>query len=302
MKYTLTNESVTVIHGGKPVTHLQGSPQFQLLKKAILVNDWTDIDQMLSVYGCIEKYLGKSFRWVDDELHYEGIQLPAQVQQRIYEMAGSGESPEPVLRFFERLAKNTSYRSVQQLFDFLKHANIPLEADGHFLAYKAIREDYTDVHTGNFSNKPGARHKMPRNQISDDPNLPCHVGFHVGSLQYAQSFYPGGIIVICRVDPQHVVCVPYDADQQKVRVCEYSVIGEYGAPLDNGVHRDDEVDEADEETTLAGLTSSELMEKPMSLLRWYAAKELKIVGASKMAGGKSALVSKIVRVRKRLST
>lgn len=301
MKYTLTNESVTVIHGGKPATYLRSSPQFQLLKQAILVDDWTDIDQMLSTYGCIEKYLGKSFRWVDDELHYGNTPLPSQVQRRIFEMAASGESPEPVLRFFERLSKNTSYRSVQQLFDFLKHANIPLETDGHFLAYKAIKQDYTDVHTGTFSNKPGARHKMPRNQISDDPNLPCHIGFHVGSLQYAQNFYPDGIIVVCRVDPQHVVCVPYDADQQKVRVCEYSVIGEYGAPLDSGVHKPD-VEEPEAEEVLSGLTASELMEKPMGLLRWYAARELKILGASKIPGGKSALVAKIVKVRKRAST
>ena len=65
--------------------------------------------------------------------------------------------------------------------------------------------------------------KVHRNRVSDDPNTPCHFGLHVGSLEYAQSF--GERVVIVRVDPEHVVCVPYDCTSQKMRVCEYEVVG-----------------------------------------------------------------------------
>jgi hypothetical protein len=40
-----------------------------------------------------------------------------------------------------------------------------------------------------------------------------------------------GRIVVCRVDPEHVVCVPKDASYAKVRVCEYLVIGNFGQAL-----------------------------------------------------------------------
>ena len=52
---------------------------------------------------------------------------------------------------------------------------------------------------------------------------------HVGALAYAITFCSGGgsRIVICEVDPENVVCVPYDCSQQKMRVCEYKVIGHH---------------------------------------------------------------------------
>ena len=107
-------------------------------------------------------------------------------------MVTGGEDPQPLLRFYERLSRNPSWRSTQQLFDFLAHENLPIEPSGHFLAYKAVRRDYTDIYSGSVSNAIGQRPTMPRNQISDDADLACHVGFHVGALKYAQDFISSG--------------------------------------------------------------------------------------------------------------
>jgi hypothetical protein len=237
-------------------------------------------------------------------------------------MATNGEDPTALFRFHERLSRNPSFRSVQQLFKFLNHANIPFTKDGCFLAYKSVRSDYKDVHSGSWDNRPGAVNEMPRNQISDDPNHACHEGFHVGALSYARSF-SGSKMVVCKVDPEHVVCVPYDASQEKMRVCKYKVIGEWsGQPLDSLLHDDEAVVEPQptarstpprkvkkevkvKKTAVSGaykkydkMTSAELLTCSIDELRQYAGKGLEIVGASKIAGGKVALVSAIEKVRK----
>ena len=94
--------------------------------------------------------------------------------------------------------------------------------------------------------------QMPRNKISDDPRVACHEGLHCGNLAYVRDF--GGTdggkrIVIVRVDPADVVCVPYDSSMHKVRVCKYTVVGNYsGQPLPSTTFKDDPVDHEYEES------------------------------------------------------
>jgi hypothetical protein len=294
----------------------------------------------VSLTGSLQQWLGDKFVVDGQTISHEGRPIPSSISQRIWAMAAAGESPGPLFAFYERLSRNPSQRSVTQLFDFLAHAGIPLEPDGTFLAYKGVRYDFLDAHSGTLNNTPGNVHRMPRNQISDDPKHACHEGLHVGALSYASSF--ASRVVIVRVDPEHVVCVPYDASSQKMRVCEYTVVGNWahdgedttmpGTVIELDVEEgdnpewcgevdgedaddDDVVDDADAErarravittkkpagpkaAVFARMNPGKLMEQSIDDLRKYAAAHLKIVGASKLAGGKSVLVSKILKVRK----
>jgi len=331
--FTLTNDSITIILDGKPITVQQGTPQFHGLRDALYREDWDGARKHASPTGALQQWLGDKFTVSGQSIGYQGSPLPDSLVRRIWAMVSGGESPGPLFAFYERLAKNPSRRSVQQLFDFLGHCGIPIEPDGTFLAYKGVREDFLDQHSGTFNNEPGAVHRMPRNQISDDPNVACHVGFHVGALSYARGF--AARVVVCRVDPEHVVCVPYDYSHQKMRVCEYTVIGNWVGGSDEDVmpsttyapdvgEGDDEdwggevepIIEHDDEAPVPAVVVStkptkpkaakfnrmapgKLMEQSIDDLRKYASAHLKIVGASKLPGGKSALVAKILKGRKR---
>jgi len=335
----MTNESITVLIDGAPTIVRAGTPQYHALRDALFREDWGAVASVVSRSGALQKWLGDKFVVVGDMITYEGVALPEALVQRIEAMASANEDPGPLFAFYERLHRNPSFRSRTQLFDFMQHAGIPIEPDGTFLAYKGIQHDYTDAHTGEIDNSPGARNVMPRNLISDDPNVACHYGFHVGSLSYASTFSQRTII--CRVDPEHVVCVPNDYGSQKMRVCEYLVIGNHA-----GFDKDDEplpsttcevdVDPADTDDEEWGgdveghamaapvvpapvlavtistakpagpsaakfnrMNPAKLMEQSIDDLRKYAGKHLKIVGASKLPGGKTKLVSKIIKVRAR---
>lgn len=334
--YTLTNETIMIVHKGKQHTIKRGAPNFAGLRRAILDELWGEVEKHFTVSSSLKEWAkGKYTVSVNgDALSFDGRALPPQLNARILQMATAGENPTPVLKFWERLQLNPSMRSIEQLWPFLDHKGIPLTDDGCFLAYKGVQQNWLDVHSGTFANKPGAVMKMPRNQISDDPNQACHVGFHVGALEYARSF--GARTVICKVDPANVVCIPYDHSHQKMRVCEYEVIGEYGSQLPNTTYTPDEDNEIatggdlesdgvpsrEEEDELpdelpetkvdvkndvkpkakkkkwpAGLEDTELHTVSLEELRKYASKELKIVGAYKIPGGKTALISRIVAVR-----
>jgi hypothetical protein len=108
-----------------------------------------------------------------------------------------------------------------------------------------------------------------------------------------------------------------------MRVCKYEVIGEYGSTIPDTVIDPEDVptstsntirldtsnenqeDDSDEEfdhwnfsiSQLKTLSAEQLMEISLRDLRWYATNVFKIVGASKILGGKVALVDAILRVK-----
>jgi len=327
--YTMTDNSISIIFKGRSHVIQSTQPNFAALKSALQDERWGDVEANLSVAKALTAWAEGEFTVEGNEVSYKGTPMPDEMSTRVLEMAATGHDPMIVCRFYERLMKNPSRRSVTQLWVFLKHMGIPLTPDGCFLAYKGVNNDLTDCHTGKIYNTPGTVHEMPRNLISDDPREACHFGFHVGAIGYARGF--ASRTIICKVDPEHVVCVPYDSSAEKMRVCKYEVIGHYSGQLPDGVFDlNAELEDTQPEPTpvvkapkakapagkpkvkaesavakakakvkggLNDLDEEALMEQSLEALRKYARWELDIVGASKMGGGKVGLVARILKVR-----
>ncbi len=235
MKYSINDDSVNVFDGASSHAVQRGQPNFLPLCAALVAQDWATARTHLSVRKSMMNWAFGRFTYTETpgavcgKLFCDGKELPATLNERAFRMAAAGEDPRPLMRFWERLQLNPSWRSVEQLWPFLEHEGIPLTEDGHFLAYKGIKGDYTDNHTGKIDNSVGKKHRMERNRVSDDPKTPCHFGFHVGAEAYARTI--GSVMVICRVDPADVVCIPYDCSHQKMRVCAYEVVGHHGQTM-----------------------------------------------------------------------
>ena len=139
-----------------------------------------------------------------------------------------------VRHFVERVCLNPNPQSAQMLMSFLAHHHLPLTVDGRFLAYKAVDENYKDYHSKSFNNSPGQTLAMDRSDVEFDEHTACSSGFHVGTLDYAKDFVrPGGKLVICVVDPFHVVSVPIDESHQKLRTAQYTVLCDFEEVLNN---------------------------------------------------------------------
>jgi hypothetical protein len=160
----------------------------------------------------------------DGIITLDGEDLPAVLGEQLLKLAEAKLDFTPLVNFWNKLKKNPSYRSVNQLFEFLYRYGFPLYEDGDFKAYKGVTKNLKDIHTGTIDNSPGETIRMERNLISDDPDHACHVGLHVGAIEYADNFRRDGLLLEVKVNPEHVVCVPKDHAWQKIRVCEYEVI------------------------------------------------------------------------------
>jgi hypothetical protein len=176
-----------------------------------------------------------------EQLYYNGEAVHNSLSEKIKQYIHLGLPYEPLVKFMENLMLNQSRNSIQQLFDFLQHKNLPITDDGCFLAYKAVREDLKDIYSGTILNEIGSVVSFPRNQVDDDPNNHCSHGLHCGALEYVKNYARSSNdkILIVKVHPKDVVSVPKDHNFTKIRVCEYKVVDFYTSPLSSNFSGDD---------------------------------------------------------------
>ena len=133
-----------------------------------------------------------------------------------------------MVKMKKKLRKQPSYLIAKRLYDFIKCSSLEINEKGNILAYKVIRDDYTDCHTGKMDNSVGKKVTMPRNKVDDDDERTCSSGLHVCSAGYIKHF--GGHttrLVQVEVKPKDFVSIPVDYNDSKARVCEYKVIKEF---------------------------------------------------------------------------
>lgn len=174
----------------------------------------------------------------DGILRYKDEVLDLYVAKKLMDMIREGFSVKPMVNFIEKLMLNPSRRAVHDLYRFLEHGNMPLTPEGDFIAYKAIREDWKDIHSGTMDNSIGAVVKMSRNRVDENPNNTCSHGLHVCSFSYLPHFaHANGHIVEVAVNPADVVAIPADYNNTKMRVCQYTVLREYEGYYQKGEDR-----------------------------------------------------------------
>jgi hypothetical protein len=130
----------------------------------------------------------------------------------------------------ENLMTNPSKRAVDELYGFLEKNSLPITPDGHFLAYKKVRNDYLDIHSGTMDNSVGKIVEMERNEVDDNKDRTCSSGLHFCSQDYLPHFGNGSDnrVVILKINPRDVVSIPSDYNNAKGRACRYEVVGEIG--------------------------------------------------------------------------
>jgi hypothetical protein len=185
---------------------------------------------------------------------YEGEEVHGSISKRILEFMSKGLPFQPLVNFLNNLMENPSMQSQKELYDFLEHEHLPITEDGHFLAYKAVRNDFKDKYRGTFDNSVGQIVKMQRAKVDDDRARGCSDGLHAGALNYVAgygSLENGDKIVIVKINPSDVVSVPSDCNCEKLRTCRYEVVGEYQGellkPLYSASFTEDEYSEDDED-------------------------------------------------------
>jgi hypothetical protein len=323
MNYTITNDSLTVILDGKCHNISKTHANFAVIRSACINEDEELLRKHITILHSRKTFLNGIFVLEGDKITFTGTgePVPAGLAAQMVKTFKEGKSPERFMHFWQKVQENPSHRSVHQLWSFLQHADIQIDDQGFILAYKGVRHNFMDKHSGTVDNRVGTSVSMPRNKISDDPKEACHVGLHVGAIGYAQSF--GERVVQCRVHPRDVVCIPYDSSAMKMRCCAYEVTGlannysfnsttsSYEEDMDDSVDEEDDLDELEDEEYDEEVVNKDevLVKKPvrqdlgsidMALLSTMKiddlrkeAKKFGVVNANKIPGGKLALLDAI---------
>ena len=242
MQSIITDSTITLIAENGPSVIGKSHPNFYKIKKALLAKNFLEVEEMLDVKNGYTEFSNGLIAVDGDNLIYNGSIVHNVLTQRIVQMIHNGDEANPMLNFLVNLMDNPSEGSIDQLYTFLEHENLPITEDGCFLAYKAINRDYTDKYSGTISNKVGEKVKMPYEEVTADPTKHCSSGLHCGSIEYVRNYgnfktdengeHTGDRLVTVKVNPSAVVSVPEDSDRQKVRVYRYVVHEEIENPYD----------------------------------------------------------------------
>jgi hypothetical protein len=235
--WILSGSELTLFVNGKSHTVSNDHVNYTQIVNAIKDGRFDDIEDLVNVKKAVENYGGGLVKIVDGVVHFNNEPMVNVMTDRLLDMMGQGFDINPLAKFIENLMQNPSRTAVNELYLFLESGKLPITPDGHFLAYKRVRDNFHDIYTGKFNHAPGSVLEMPRNSVDDKRDNTCSTGFHFCSIKYLPQFGGGNgdRVVIVKINPKDVVSIPSDYNNTKGRTCRYEVVGEYTGNWKTGV-------------------------------------------------------------------
>ena len=227
-KFIISNAgNITINVDGKIHSISQDHPSYEHIREAIARNDINAIIHCIDLKTNIVKDFTDNITFKNGEIFYKNVAIKNSLTKKIIRFYEQNLPVKPLIMFLENLVLNPSPYIVNELDLFFEKSNIALTEDGHFLAYKRIRQNWKDFHTDAINNSIGSVVTMNRSDVNSNRDHTCSHGLHVCSKSYLSVFQNGmGRIVIVKVNPRDVVSIPSDYHNQKMRCCKYQVIGE----------------------------------------------------------------------------
>ena len=236
--YIVQGSNITVVIGTTPHTVSKNHITYNKLLAAIKAGEWETVQDIIEPKQVVLNFGQGNVSVEGDKIFWKGREMHNALTKRMVAMIQEDFPVEPLVAFMENLMENPSKRAVHELYGFLEKNTLPITSDGCFLAYKKVRQDYFDVHSGTVLNKPAAYLtdedtaaleeavgknnevtvavedgvtvvSMERNLVDDDQNRTCSTGLHFCSQEYLRSF-GGERIVILKINPRDVVSIPND--------------------------------------------------------------------------------------------
>lgn len=256
VSYLIANDKIVLLLNNKQYQVLKEDENYQKVVDGITAGLSADkLEELAKPKGAaVVSYLAKNndgdITICGNSVLFKGQEIKNPAVTRLLAFVRDKLPIGPLKLFLTKLYSNPSHASIQALYDFLEHKNLPITEDGDFLAYKAVRDNYKDKHSGTIDNHVGAVVEMPRNAVDDERDNHCSAGLHAGAMEYVSGFKgPNDIILIVKINPADVVSVPKDCNCTKLRCCRYEVVAHYDGDLTAPLYTDkaEEVDYDDEE-------------------------------------------------------
>lgn len=223
---------VVILPKKPPKTIKSSSPIYKDVKAAVAKNDVPRLLDVLFPEDAVSvKSSGKVKMDAKGSITMAGKEVDSALGRMVKEFTEEGLHFDPLLNLQKNIDKNPNEWIRQQLFRFLERNKVALTDDGCFVCYKGVEEKeghLVDCHTKTFCNDIGRDVSMPRNKVDQNPHQTCSTGLHVAAHDYVKNVYSNKIYIVVKINPKDVCSVPYDYNDQKMRVCHYKVIAMMG--------------------------------------------------------------------------
>lgn len=229
----VTASGILLFLDGKQFTIGTDHPNFAKIKTALANKKFNEIPLLADVVSSVRTWLnnGRDLELRGDQVYLNGVPFSAEVTTKVLSMIKAGASVEPLANFLRKVRQNPSNTAQNELLLFCVANGFMIHEDGDLVAYKSVRGNYTDIHSGKFLNSVGKVVTMERGQVDDNRDRTCSTGLHFASYDYA-STWAGNIdgvnrrLMVMKINPRDVVSIPSDYNNQKGRCARYEVIAE----------------------------------------------------------------------------
>jgi predicted DNA binding protein len=228
--YTITDTAITVMVEGRTQIVNKDDSRFEKVKSAIRKKTFDLIPKLLDLKGELISKCNGGLYLLNGMLRCDKYDVPASLATRILEYRKDKIDITPLTNYFTKLAQNPNESGTvfEELHAFIEASNLPICADGDFLAYKMVTHDFKDLHTKTMDNSVGSTVEIPRNECSFNRKVPCAPGLHFCSEEYLSRYNTGSRIVVVKVNPRDVTSIPNDHNLSKGRACKYEIVDAVG--------------------------------------------------------------------------
>lgn len=245
--YTLSHDGTIVLYAdGEVYTVRTDHRGYATIADALKREDYHTALSSLDFVARLADYVSSTglLRVDRRRVYYRDRELKFAFVQRLIHMLEEGAPVANFVRYIERSMMNPSRTCIEELFKFSdnpqKRTPLPLLPDGRVLAYKTVREDWYDWHTGKvlytplhikyaddprvddmswLLDQPGELIGVPRWEVDDNAANLCSTGFHAGTFEYVKRFHAGSPrkFLAVAIDPSQVVAASGESSQDKIR-------------------------------------------------------------------------------------
>lgn len=230
ISYTITDNTISVFINGRTYIVNRTDERYTEVREALRNKNFDAIPDILDVKLKLISESNGGLYLYNGMLRCDKYDVNPVLASRIVALFREGFDITPLSLFLENLMSNPSETARSELYKFIEACDLPITADGHFLAYKMVRHDFKDLYTGTMDNSIGARPTMDRDKVDPVRENHCSTGLHFCSQGYLGHYgtRSSSQVVVVKINPRDVVSIPSDYNNAKGRACTYEIVDAIG--------------------------------------------------------------------------
>lgn len=225
--YIINKDSVTLTYQDEVYTTDKSNANFKEIIELILEQNYSAAVNLFSPSAAISNWVDGLLEVRDDRIFYDNFEIKGKFVEKIIKHAQNDLDVASFLKFLKLTMEQEDVEVRNRLLDFAADDTIDFSDEGYVIAFKNVRGDYYDKHSGKFRNMVGDKPSVPRSSVDANHNTTCSTGLHVCSFKYlVRCWGTSGRNMVVHVNPKDFVAIPYDYDDSKARVSTYTVVDE----------------------------------------------------------------------------